>query len=178
MKNLLSIFLIIVLLLSCSHDDEPQTPSYTLSGDICQVCKTPSYYVLGTDTVVVSSIITANGDNYNDKFRVAWHDSVWATYTCRLTIRDRSGTQIMHYENYSGTWPEDIAGSTGQNTTGLVNGLYGFTIAKGTVKTDGYFIILLAKDAYMDKPISELPCQSCVVFDEADPILADAAGKN
>ena len=72
MKKSILLSLILLLLLSCSHDDETQSTTYTLSGDICQACKTPSYYVPGTDTILVSSIITPNTDGLNDKLKITW----------------------------------------------------------------------------------------------------------
>jgi uncharacterized protein YcfL len=66
MKQNLIILLISFLLLGCSKKD-PQV-TYKLSEDLCLICDSAHYKVIGNDTIEPENIITPNNDGINDQF--------------------------------------------------------------------------------------------------------------
>jgi hypothetical protein len=169
MKHFLLFLLIILSLSGCKKKTEEKTV-YKLSEDICYACANASFSVIGEDTILISGLITANDDDFNDLFTIKYLDAIISPLPINLTIFDRDGNQIIHFDDYKNSWPPYIPGYE-QNITGLSNGLYKYVLSKGLNQIKGYLIILLKKDDYIDKHYLDLPCHQCIIFDMADPLL-------
>lgn len=159
MKQLLVLLLIPFFLAACSKKSTQVT--YKLSDDICLLCNNPPRHIIGNDTLWAGNIITPNGDNYNDCFTIHTFHTFSRVDSLNLTIFDRDGRQVVHFDHYMNDWPKYIPSSTGQDLTGLSNGLYRYMLTSGLAHADGLFIILFRKDAYADKQVEETGCVNC-----------------
>ena len=170
MKQLLLVIILLFGLVACKKKSEEAT-TYKLSEDICLACNNHSIKVIGEDSVFICDIITPNTDMVNDKFKIISIDSVICPLPNELTIFNRTGEQIIHFVDYRNSWPPYIPGQYSQNTDGLTNGLYKYNFKKETNQVEGYFIILLVKDDYIDKPFKDQPCKGCMIIDPDDHFL-------
>jgi gliding motility-associated-like protein len=170
MKQILFLLFYLIFILGCSKDDEQVT--YKLSEDLCLICDATSYKVIGKDTIQIGNIITPNDDGFNDCFAIHQYRSNSTKDSINLTIFDRNGKQISHFEYYLNDWPKYIPSQHQQDLTGLSNGLYRYRLSGSSGNLDGLFIIIFMKDDYIDKHANEADCFNCAkYFDAADPAL-------
>ena len=153
------LLLVPVFLAACSKKSTQIT--YKLSDDLCLLCNSPPRQIIGNDTVWAGNIITPNGDNYNDCFTIHKFPFHSRVDSLNLTIFDRDGRQIVHFDHYMNDWPKYLLSSTGQDLTGLSNGLYRYRLSYPTGHADGIFIVLFKKDAYADQQVEATGCFNC-----------------
>ena len=167
MKRTLILLLLPLCFFSCKKKSKVE---FKISEDICFACINKSYFVLGDDTIQIRSIVTPNMDNFNDFFKIRNIDTIPSLFINNLTIYDRDGNEIIHFNDYNNDWPTYIPSQWHQNIEGLSNGLFQYTLIKGPEQIHGYFIIIISSDSYLDKTFWELPCRNdCMYLDPGDP---------
>jgi gliding motility-associated-like protein len=172
MRNIFAIILIISCFLSCKKDKDTKNKDYKISEDICFVCTKIPFYIMEDDTIQINTFVTPNHDGYNDCLKIRKLDTITTNYSISISLYDREGTIIFNSQNYTNDWPTFIPSQLQQNIEGLTSGLYKFKIICGIKQLEGFFIIILYKDDYFDKHITELPCiDDCMFFEFGDPML-------
>jgi len=177
MKNYLIFLLISIYFLSCNEETEPPPIQYKISEDICVACAEDPFFIICNDSMAANNILTPNSDGRNDvlSFYIIDTDSITCGLATGLRIYNRHGSELAHYDDYSGGaqgWPEYNSNHNNQNTENLSNGLYKFIISKGEETKTGYFIIILNFDEYLDMDFYKLPCSGdCFIYDPNDPLL-------
>ena len=170
MKLILFVLFALMFFLGCSKKDSQAT--YKLSEDLCLICDTTPYEVIGNDTIQIGKIITPNDDGFNDCFSIHKNHTYSNKDSINLTIFDRDNKQIVHYEYYLNDWPKYIPSQHQQDLTGLSNGLYRYRLSGSSESLDGLFIIIFKKDDYSDKQACDADCFNCAkYFDAYDPAL-------
>ena len=168
MKHLLIALCISIFLTSCSKKTTQET--HRLSEDLCLICDSASYHVIGNDTIRVGNIITPNCDGINDCFSRFPHNS--KPDSAGLTIYNRDGGQVVHFDHYLNDWPKYIPGQPKQDLTGISNGLYRYKLSFPAGSIDGWFIIIYKTDEYIDKHTADCGCfHCCRCVDSEDPAL-------
>jgi hypothetical protein len=66
MKQILFVLTALLFFFGCSKNDKQV--NYKLSEDLCLICNTDPYKVIGKDTIQIGNIITPNDDGFNDCF--------------------------------------------------------------------------------------------------------------
>jgi hypothetical protein len=170
MKQIIFSLFAFLFFLGCSKKDAQVT--YKLSEDLCLICDSTPYKVIGNDTIQIGNIITPNDDGYNDYFSIHKYHTNGSKDSINLTIFNRDNKQIAHYEYYLNDWPEYIHSKHQQDLTGLSNGLYRYRVSGLSGSFVGLFIIIFKKDDYIDKHACDADCFKCArYFDSADPAM-------
>ena len=159
MKNVVySIGILISLFCSCSKDEMEK-----LSGDLCTACSGNPNHEFGGATVFIPTLLTPNGDGYNDHLRIYGLEEFPDN---SLTIYDRNKNEIATFSPYANEWN----GHYNNKTYG--NGLYFYQLTSGSITTEGAFISLGVKDDYYNIKVSMSRCSmNCSVIDPSDPFI-------
>ncbi len=173
MKYIFFLLAILIFLSSCKKkSNSNDSNTYKLSDDICNACaNTYHYTIVGEDTLLFRSIITPNNDIHNDEFNIKYLDTIRSPEPDNLTIFNRIGKQIIHFDNYKNSWPSKVPPYYQQDISGLSNGLYRYLLKKGSNNIEGYFIILTVMDNYIDMNLNIMPCHACMNVDYDDPLF-------
>jgi gliding motility-associated-like protein len=170
MKQIIFSLFAILFFFGCSKKEAQVT--YKLSEDLCLICDSTPYKVIGNDTIQIGNIITPNDDGFNDFFSIHKYHTYSNKDSINLTIFDRDNKQIVHYQYYLNDWPKYVPSQHQQDLTGLSNGLYRYRLSSLSGSLDGLFIIIFKKDDYLDKHASDADCFNCAkYFDDADPAM-------
>jgi gliding motility-associated-like protein len=170
MKQILILISLALFLAGCSKKSKQVT--YKLSEDLCLVCDSTPYKVLGNDTIQLENIITPNSDSENDQFYIQRYHNNENLDSINLTIFDRSGKQIVHFDHYMNNWPKYIPTQNRQDLAGLSNGLYRYRLSSGSGYIDGLFILIFEKDEYIDQQAGDAVCFHCIrCISPYDPAL-------
>lgn len=165
------VLLLSFFVMGCAKKNTQVT--YRLSVDLCMICDSAHYKVIGNDTIQLENIITPNNDAVNDRFYLMRYGSHEKIDSVNFTVFDRLGKQIVHFDHYLNDWPKYIPSQYQQDLTGLSNGLYKYRITSPSGNTDGVFIIIFRKDEYIDTHIADAKCFNCIrCFDSMDPVIS------
>ena len=170
MKQILVLLCISLFLPGCSKKSTKVT--YKLSEDLCLICDSAHYKVIGKDTVQLENIITPNDDAVNDRFYIKKYRTWENLDSINFTVFDREGKQVVHFEHYLNDWPKYLPSQNQQDVTGLSNGLYRYRLSSPYGNVDGLFIIIFTKDNYLDKNAIHAGCYNCLRgIDGEDPVF-------
>ena len=146
--------MILILLFSCKRE-----PDITLSDDICEVCNQSMIHYFGNDSLLISEIITPNGDGYNDHLMIYYFKEF---DTDSINFYDRKMNLLATYSPYNGEWPN----------IPFNNGKYYYELKIDTFSITGSILLLSKKDEYYNIAILSNSCgNECQMQDIFDPIV-------
>ncbi len=158
MRNCFLVATVIFVFCSCKEDDLNK-----LSNDICLSCSQPLKHIIGKDTVLIPTIITPNGDNYDDYFRIANLNKYPAN---SLIIYDRNKNKIAEFSPYNNDWNGHY------NSKVYGNGLYYYQLTLDMIAAEGSFLSLGNHDSYYNIKILSNSCGiNCTFLDPNDPFI-------
>lgn len=135
-------------------------------------CDNTPYFIVENDTIKISKVVTPNNDGFNDFIMFFRFDTISNNFPIKISILDRYENLVFTDNDYKNNWPTYIPSQGTQNIEGISNGLYKFIFLYGTEQVEGYLVIILFKDDYLDKHIYEIPCfDYCMFHYFEDPFL-------
>lgn len=157
MRYIFSIVILTILSTSCGSEE-----SDMFSNDICIACSQNPTHDLGDAVVFIPTVITPNGDGYNDQFRIFYLDDFPNN---SLIIYDRNKNEIARFSPYNNDWN----GHYNNKTYG--NGLYFYQLTIDLISTDGAFLSLGESDNFNIKVLNSACSQNCSLIDPSDPFF-------